>query len=66
MSSHDLTVAVYASIGLVGLGLELAAWSGRTRIPPLGDVLAWAMRRRSGRVGVVAGWAWLGLHFFVR
>ncbi|GBC87046.1 hypothetical protein HRbin12_01047 [bacterium HR12] len=66
MSSHDLTVAVYGLIGLAGLGLELLAWSGRTRVPRLGDVLADVMRTRSGRVGVVAGWAWLGLHFFVR
>lgn len=66
MSSHDLTVAVYASIGLAGVALELVAWSGRTRIPPLGEVLRHVMRTRPGRVGVLAGWAWLGLHFFVR
>jgi hypothetical protein len=66
MNTHDLTVAVYLLIGLGGLALELAAWSGRTRVPPLGDVLADVMRTRPGRVGVVAGWAWLGLHFFVR
>ncbi len=66
MSSHDLTAAVYASIGLAGLALELVAWSGRTRVPPLGDVLRRVMRTRPGRVGVLAGWAWLGLHFFVR
>jgi hypothetical protein len=66
MSSHDLTLAVYLLIGGAGVALELVAWSGRTRIPPLGDVLRRVMRTRPGRVGVVAGWAWLGLHFFVR
>lgn len=66
MSSHDLTVAVYALIGAVGVLLELVAWSGRTRVQPLGAVLARAMRTRPGRVGVLAGWAWFGLHFFSR
>ncbi len=66
MSSHDLTVAVYAIIALAGLALELVAWSGRTRVLPLGDVLTDVMRTRPGRVGIVAGWAWLGLHFLSR
>jgi hypothetical protein len=29
-------------------------------------VLRRAMRTRSGRVGVIAGWAWIGIHFFAR
>jgi hypothetical protein len=40
----------------------------RTRwpIPPLGDLLTRIMRSRTGRVGVLVAWAWLGLHFFAR
>jgi hypothetical protein len=29
-------------------------------------VLTRAMRTRTGRVGVLVAWAWLGLHFFAR
>ncbi len=35
-------------------------------IPPLGDMLTRIMRSRTGRVGVLVAWAWLGLHFFAR
>jgi len=66
MSSHDLTLAVYGLICLVGVGMQFRSYSPRSRIPPLGDVFGWAMRTRSGRVGIVAGWVWLGLHFFAR
>jgi hypothetical protein len=66
MSSHDVTIAAYAVI--VATGIVLQALSGRagSSIPPLGAVLSRVMRTRSGRVGVVAGWAWFGLHFFAR
>ena len=66
MSSHDLTIAVYVALALAGLGLELMSHGARSRIPSLGTVLTRAMRTRSGRVGIMAGWAWLGLHFFAR
>jgi hypothetical protein len=66
MSSHTLTIAVYVAFALVGVGLELMSHGKRSRIPSLGTVFSRAMRTRSGRVGIVAGWAWLGLHFFAR
>ena len=64
MNSHDATLAGYTLFALAGVGLQLLSY--RTRIPSLGTVLTRIMRTRSGRVGVVAGWAWLGLHFFAR
>ena len=66
MSSHALTFAVYLMFGLAALALEIRARSPRSRIPSLGTVLGRVMRTRSGRVGVIAGWVWLGLHFFAR
>lgn len=66
MSSHDLTVAGYLVVLVAGLGLELLATRGRLKIPPLGDVLTRVMRTRTGRVGVLVAWAWVGLHFFAR
>ena len=66
MNSHDLTVAVYAFFGLAALVLQVRSASPSSRIPSLGTVFRRAMRTRSGRVGVIAGWAWVGLHFFAR
>jgi hypothetical protein len=66
MISHDFTVAVYALIALAGLGLQIRSLSERSRVPSLGRVFTRAMHTRSGRIGIFAGWAWLGLHFFAR
>jgi hypothetical protein len=66
VSSHDVTVAVYGVFALAGLGLQARSASPRSRIPSFGAVCSRVMRTRSGRVGVIAGWAWLGLHFFAR
>ncbi len=66
MTSRDVTVAGYLLIVSAGVGLRLLSSRKGSRIPTLGAVLRRVMRSRSGRVGVVAGWAWLGLHFFAR
>jgi len=66
MTSHDLTVAVYSMVALAGVGLQVRSQSERSRIPSLGTVFSRAMHTRSGRIGIFAGWAWLGLHFFAR
>jgi hypothetical protein len=66
MTSHDLTLSVYLVIALVGVGLQMLSTRQSSRIPSLGTVFSRIMRTRSGRVGIVAGWAWLGLHFFAR
>jgi hypothetical protein len=66
MSSHNVALAVYVLFGLGGLILQRLSSRDGSRIPSLGSVITRAMRTRSGRVGIVAGWAWLGLHFFAR
>jgi hypothetical protein len=66
MNGHDVTVAGYVLIASSGVGLEVYARQGRSRIPTIGTVLSRVMRTRSGRVGVVAAWAWLGMHYFAR
>lgn len=66
MSSHDFTIAGYVLMAAIGTAIQLLAYGGRTPIPTLGALLSRVMRTRSGRVGVVTGWAWLGMHFFVR
>jgi len=59
-----ITIVGYLVVLSCGVALEVAATRTRARIPPLGDVLTRAMRTRTGRVGVLVAWAWLGLHFF--
>ncbi len=66
MSSHVLTILGYLLVLLAGVAVQAAAVRSPGRIPPLGAVLTRAMRTRTGRVGVLVAWAWLGLHFFAR
>jgi hypothetical protein len=66
VSSRDLTITGYLLIVAAAVGLQLLSAREGSRIPPLGAVLGRLMRSRSGRVGVMAAWAWLGIHFFAR
>jgi hypothetical protein len=66
MSSRDLTIAGYLLLVLIGLGLQIRSYSPGSKIPSLGTVSSRVMRTKTGRIGVMAGWAWLGLHFFAR
>ena len=66
MSSHDFAVLVYAAIVAMAFLLELLSRRESSRIPSLGAMFRSVMRTRPGRVGLVAGWAWLGLHFLAR
>jgi Family of unknown function (DUF6186) len=66
MSSRDITVAGYLALLGLGLALQLAARRGAEGVPPLRAVIARTMRTRPGRLALVTGWVWLGLHFFAR
>jgi Family of unknown function (DUF6186) len=66
MNSHDVTIAGYVLILLAAFGLQFAATRTKAPVPPLGKVLSRIMRTRTGRVGVLVAWAWLGLHFFAK
>ena len=66
MTSHALTLAGVVGVGLAGLALEVLGRAGRSSIPTFGALVEQAMATRSGRVGVVAAWAWIGLHFLAR
>ena len=66
MSSHDFAVLVYVAILASAFLLELLSRRERSRIPSLSTLFRKVMRTRPGRVGIMAGWAWLGLHFFAR
>jgi Family of unknown function (DUF6186) len=66
VASHDITIAGYLLVvaGIVVL-VVLGAWT-RAPVPSLGDLFSRAMRSRTGRIGVLVAWAWIGLHFFAR
>jgi len=66
LNSHDVTVAVYFLFAIAALVLQALSLRRDSKIPSLGTVFSRVMRTRSGRVGVMAGWVWLGLHFFAR
>jgi Family of unknown function (DUF6186) len=66
MSARELTLFGYGAVAGTGVILQLLAWRGASWIAPLGRALGRVMRTRAGRVGVIAGWAWFGLHLFAR
>jgi hypothetical protein len=66
MSWHDITIAGYLLAVFAGLLLEFFATRPGSRVPSLSTVFARIMRTRSGRFGILATWAWLGMHFFAR
>jgi hypothetical protein len=66
MISHEVTIAGYLLVAAGLVLLQVLAASTRAPVPSLGDLLTRAMRSRTGRVGVLVAWAWIGLHFFAR
>jgi hypothetical protein len=66
VTSHQLTVAGYLAVLAAAVALTLASRRPGARVPSLGAVLRRAMASRSGQLGIIAGWAWLGIHFFAR
>ncbi len=66
MISRYVTIFGYVLVLLAGVVIELLATWNQAQIPSLGQVLTRVMRTRTGRVGVLVAWVWLGLHFFAR
>ncbi len=66
MNSHDLTIAGYLLVVVGIVALQVLAARTRAPVPSLGELLTRAMRSRTGRVGILVAWAWIGLHFFAK
>jgi len=66
MTSHQITIAGYLIILAAIVTLQVLATRTRAPVPSFGELLTRAMRTRTGRVGVLVAWAWIGLHFFAR
>ena len=66
MNSHDITIAGFLVVVAGILGTEAAARLTKAQIPTFAAVFTRIMRTRTGRVGVLVAWAWVGLHFFAK
>jgi hypothetical protein len=66
MSSHTATLAGYLLVLALGTGLNALAHRTASRLPTLAAVFTRIMHSRTGRIAVVAWWAWLGVHLFAK
>lgn len=66
MNSHDVTVTGFLVLLAALVGIEIVGRTRRTQVPTFSQVMTRIMRTRTGRVGLLVAWAWLGLHFFAR
>jgi hypothetical protein len=66
MTWHGVTIAGYLLVVAALVVLQLLATRTRVPVPSFGDLLTRAMRSRTGRIGVLVAWAWIGLHFFAK
>ena len=64
VNSHEITIAGYLAVLAGIVTRQVLATKTRAPVPSLGELLTRAMRTRTGRVGVLVAWAWIGLHFF--
>lgn len=60
---RELTIAIYVLCALALVLVEVLARRTRLRIPTLGQLFRWMLRRRSAQLGVVMAWWWIGWHF---
>jgi len=66
MTWHAVTMAGYVLVVAGIVVLQVLATKTRVPVPSFGELLPRAMRSRTGRVGVLVAWAWIGLHFFAK
>jgi hypothetical protein len=63
VSGHIATLAAYVTVAVLALLAELAALLAPRSLPRFGDVVTWALRRRSTQLGLLLLWWWLGWHW---
>jgi hypothetical protein len=66
MSTRTVTLIGWAVVAAVLVAAHIASAVKGDRLPSGYALLRMAMRVRVVRVVVLAGWLWLGWHFFVR
>jgi hypothetical protein len=66
MTSRDGTILGYLIVLATGIVLQVTSIRAPDRVPSLGQVFTHVMQTRTGRVGMLVAWGWVGLHFFAR
>ena len=66
MNSHDVTVLGFLLVLAALIGTDVVARTKLAPVPTFAQVFTRIMRTRTGRVGVLVAWAWIGLHFFAK
>ncbi len=66
MTGHDASLAIWALMGVLVLGLGIVALASDGRVAPIGRVGGLLTGTRLRGAVVLAGWMWLGWHFFAR
>jgi hypothetical protein len=66
MSSYDVTLLIWALLAAAVVALDVAGRFEGSPIPTLSRLIGRAMRSPQGRIGILAGWLWVGLHYFSR
>lgn len=66
MSDRTITIIGFVAIIAVLVVLEILGRRKIARIPTLSEWLGFVMRRPVGRGLILAGWLWLGWHYFAR
>lgn len=64
MSWRVLTLAGYLVILVAALALVVTSHLPGSKVPTFGTLMSRIMRTRSGRIAVLVGWLWIGMHFF--
>jgi hypothetical protein len=63
---HTVSLAVWAAMALLGVGLVVAATVPNSRLATVGNFGRVLMRSRLSGAVVIVIWMWLGWHFFAR
>jgi Family of unknown function (DUF6186) len=61
-----MTITGFVVVIAALVTLEILGRRKIGRIPTLSEWLGYVMRPRAGRALILAGWLWLGWHFFAR
>jgi hypothetical protein len=66
MATRVITIIGFCTVIAALVVLEIVARRPGSRVPALGEWLGYLMRPRTGRFLLLAGWLWLGWHYFAR
>ena len=65
MTTRELTFVVWGLLAAAFVVAQVVAVKTH-RLPTLAELIRFLVRHPAARVAFLAGWLWLGWHFFVR